>query len=143
MSVGFSGSCLCGAVTYKSSADPQMIANCHCVDCRKSSGTGHCTNLVIPEAAFSISGKTASFDKKTDSGNMVTRHFCPNCGSPAYTVNSSMARMVFPLASLLDDRSEMVVGLTVYASRATSWDPIADGIPSFEEMPPAENMPEV
>ena len=27
----------------QSSIDPQFVGHCHCVDCRKSSGTGHCT----------------------------------------------------------------------------------------------------
>ena len=35
------GSCLCGAVHYTISGDPMMAGHCHCIDCRKSAGTGH------------------------------------------------------------------------------------------------------
>ncbi|KAB7615488.1 GFA family protein [Amylibacter sp. SFDW26] len=143
MSVGFKGSCLCGAVTYKSSADPVAIVSCHCADCRKSSGTGHCTHMGIPEAAFTILGDVSYFDKGTDSGNMVRRHFCPTCGSPIYSTNSSMKDMVFPRASILDDRPEMTVSMAVYASRATAWDPVIEGVPTFAEMPPQSDMPEM
>lgn len=53
---GFTGSCLCGAVAYDSKADPQVVAHCHCVDCRKSSGTGHGTHIVIPSDGFTVTG---------------------------------------------------------------------------------------
>ena len=77
---GFKGGCLCGSVRYESSTDPMMAAHCHCVDCRKSSGTGHCTHLVVPKEAFSISGAVKFYDRPADSGNMVSRGFCPSCG---------------------------------------------------------------
>lgn len=143
MSVGFSGSCLCGAVHYKSTEDTVVVCNCHCSDCRKSSGTGHCTHLAVPEAALTITGDVSYFDKKTDAGNMVRRHFCPTCGSPIYSTNSSMSGIIFPRASLLDDCSELTVNLTVYSSKATAWDTVIEGIPKFELMPPAQDMPEM
>ncbi len=57
MGDGFEGGCLRGAVRYRSAADAQIVAHCYCVDCRKSSGTGHCTHLVVPEDAFTVSGE--------------------------------------------------------------------------------------
>ena len=50
------GGCLCGAVRYECSAEPKIIAHCHCIDCRKSSGTGHCTHIAMDENAFVVSG---------------------------------------------------------------------------------------
>ena len=41
MSVPFEGGCLCGAVRYTCNAEPVFAGHCHCVDCRRSSGTGH------------------------------------------------------------------------------------------------------
>ena len=34
---------------------------------------------------------------------MVSRGFCPNCGAPIYSANSSWRGMVFIRASSLDD----------------------------------------
>ncbi len=135
MSQGFTGGCLCGAVRYQSTADPQVVAHCHCVDCRKSSGTGHCTHLVIPEDAFTVSGEVKFYDRPADSGNMVSRGFCPTCGSPIYSKNSGMPGMVFPRASGLDDPDVITPQMVVYTSRAPAWDNIDPALPSFPEMP--------
>jgi hypothetical protein len=135
MSQGFSGGCLCGAVRYQSATDPQIVANCHCVDCRKSSGTGHCTHIVVPQDAFVVTGEVKFYDHPADSGNLVSRGFCPNCGSPIYSKNAGMPGIVFPRASTLDDPEMAKPQMIVYASRAPSWDYLDPALPAFPAMP--------
>jgi hypothetical protein len=135
MSQGFTGSCLCGAVTYESTSDPQLVAHCHCVDCRKSSGTGHGTHIVLPAGAFSVTGDVKFYDRPADSGNIVSRGFCPNCGSAIYSKNSAMDGMVFPRASSLDDPDAVTPAMVVYASRAANWDLVDPALPSFDTVP--------
>jgi hypothetical protein len=135
MSQGFSGGCLCGAVRYQSAVGPQVVGHCHCVDCRKSSGTGHCTHVVIPEDAFTVSGEVKFYDRPADSGNIVSRGFCPTCGSAVYSTNSGMPDMVFPRASSLDDPEIAKPQMVVYASRASSWDHVDPELPAFPTMP--------
>ena len=132
---GFTGGCLCGAVRFESTVSPQVVGHCHCVDCRKSSGTGHCTHIAIPEDAFTVSGEVRFYDRPADSGNMVSRGFCPACGSPIYSTNSGFPGMVFPRASSLDDPDVVTPQLVVYASRAPAWDHVDPTLPSFAEMP--------
>lgn len=139
MSEGLSGSCLCGAVNWTSTAEPMLVGHCHCVDCRKSSGTGHCTHLVIPADAFTVSGEVRIYDRPADSGNMVSRGFCPTCGSAVYSTNSGREGMVFPRASSLDDPDAVTPQMIVYSSRAASWDHMDPDLPAFAEMP--EEMP--
>src|SRR5687768_7236625 len=62
MTPKFKGGCLCGAVRYESHADPMMAGHCHCADCRKSSGTGHCSHLVVPKASVAVTGKLTAYD---------------------------------------------------------------------------------
>ena len=93
---GFTGGCLCGSVRFKSAVNPQLVGHCHCLDCRKSSGTGHCTNIMIPEDAFTLSGDVKFYDRPADSGNIVSRGFCPNCGSAIYSKNSGTPGVVYP-----------------------------------------------
>jgi hypothetical protein len=112
-----------------------MAAHCHCVDCGKSSGTGHCTHLVVPKEAFSVSGAVKFYDRPADSGNMVSGGFCPSCGSAIYSTNSGMPDMVFPRAASLDDPEAAKPQMVVYASRAASWDYVDPKLPAFSEMP--------
>lgn len=135
MPQGFSGGCLCGAVRFQSSADPQLVGHCHCVDCRKSSGTGHCTHVVIAEEAFTLTGDVKFYDRPGDSGNIVSRGFCSNCGSPIYSRNSAMPGIVFARASILDDPEIAKPQMVVYASRAASWDHMDPALPAFPIFP--------
>lgn len=135
MATGFSGRCLCGVVSYQSAADPVVAGHCHCVDCRKSSGTGHCSHIGVPREAVTVNGSLTAYDRPADSGNIVTRAFCSDCGAPVYSTNSSMPEMIFMRASSLDDPEVFKPQLVVYNSRAPSWDHMNPALPSFAEMP--------
>jgi hypothetical protein len=135
MSGGFTGGCLCGAVTYESTNDPMLAGHCHCTDCRRSSGTGHGTNIVVPEDGFTVTGEVTFYDRPADSGNIVSRGFCPNCGSALYSKNDGVPGVVFPRASSLDDPGVAKPAIVVYASRAVAWDPVDPALPAFDEMP--------
>jgi hypothetical protein len=112
-----------------------MAFHCHCCDCRKASATGHTTIVIVPESEFSVTGDVRFYDRPADSGNMVSRGFCPNCGSAIYARNSGAPGTVGLRASSLDDPEIVKPGMVVYTSRALSWDPVAPGLRSFAEMP--------
>lgn len=131
----FSGGCLCGAVRYESEPDAMVAGHCHCLDCRKSSGTGHCSHLGLPDAGFKLTGELRFFDAPADSGNVVSRGFCPTCGSPVYSTNSAMKGVLFLRASSLDDPEVFTPQMVVYTKRAPSWDKIPGSLPSFDGMP--------
>ena len=137
---GFEGGCLCGAVRYKG-PEAGGGGHCHCVDCRKSSGTGFCSHMMVPEAGFAVTGEVRFFDKPADSGNVVSRGFCPTCGSAVYSTNSGMPGMVFVRASGLDDPEVFRPQMVVYTDRAVSWSRIDPGLPSFSAMPDPASMP--
>jgi hypothetical protein len=137
----FSGACLCGAVRYESSSKPVVAGQCYCEDCRRSSGTAHSSVLGVPEEAFRITGETRAFSKEADSGNTVTRNFCPNCGSFMHATNTGFPGMIFLKAGTLDDPEIFNPQMVVYASRAPSWDKPDGSLPAFPEMPPKGDRP--
>lgn len=136
MEADFEGGCLCGAVRYVCTGKPMMAGHCHCEDCRRSSGTGHCSHLGVPEASVLLSGETKGYAREADSGNVVTRHFCPVCGAAVFSTNASMPGLVFLRASSLDDLEVFKPQMHVYTARAASWDHRTDGLPAFDTMPP-------
>lgn len=138
MTSEFQGGCLCGAVRYESKAGPAMAGHCQCHDCRKSSGSGHCSHLAVPKDAVSITGAVTIYDRPADSGNMVSRAFCPNCGAPIYSINSAIPDLIFIRASTLDDLEVFRPQVVVYASRAASWDYVDPELPTFATMPPMQ-----
>jgi len=138
--VRYPGGCLCGAVRYQGKGYRVIAGHCHCVDCRKASGTGHGSDMGMMADAISVTGDVKFFNSPADSGNEVSSGFCPNCGSTVYSKNSGMPGMVFLRASSLDDPEVFQPMFAVYASRAASWDKPAADLPAFDEMPPPEAM---
>jgi len=139
------GGCLCGAVRYQVVGEPMMVGNCYCTDCRRASGTSHATHVVFPETAVTVTGEVSAYASPADSGNLVTRTFCPTCGCAIHSTNAAMPGMIFIRASSLDDPDSIEPQMTVYASRAPKWAAIDHGKPVFAVMPeggPQSVMPE-
>ena len=138
MAQTLTGGCLCGAVRYKVSGDQIFSGRCYCNDCRKTSGTGHNAVFAVAEQAVSITGKLTNYTKPGGSGQPFTRRFCPVCGSRIAGVGPALPGMVLITASTLDDPEKFVSQMSVFASRAPSWDRPPPGTPSFPEMPPPQ-----
>lgn len=136
-----SGTCLCGGAHIHAEGDIVAAADCYCEHCRKSSGTSHCTHVALPDTAFTVEGNVSSFAHPAESGNIVTRSFCPQCGSALYSTNSAMPGMVFLRASCLDDLEAVAPNISVYTSRAPSWARLIPNAPQFETMPPQGDNP--
>jgi hypothetical protein len=71
----FTGSCLCGGVHIVASGAPYRVGLCHCLDCRKHSGSLFHASAIFPENAVAIEGETREYGG---------RHFCPRCGSSVF-----------------------------------------------------------
>ena len=137
----FSGGCLCGDIRYEGDEESGG-GHCQCRDCRLTSGTGHCSHMIVPERAFRVSGDVRFYSSPADSGNIVNRGFCPNCGSPIYSTNEGMPGVVFVRASSLDDPEVFKPRMVVYTDRAAGWDHVDPALPAFAAMPAREDMPE-
>jgi len=99
--------------------------------------------MIVAEVSFSLAGEVRYYDSPADSGNMVSRGFCPTCGSPVHSRNSGMPGMVFVRASSLNEAEVFEPMMTVYTSRAPHWDRPLDSVPGFPEMPPPSDMPDL
>lgn len=129
------GRCLCGAVKYKVNADPMVVANCHCTDCRRSTGAAYATLLFVKESDIEITGQTKSFEHLSDRGSKMTKHFCPECGSPMFTLNAAREGMVGFRVGSLEDASAIKPMRNVYMSSRIPSTPVDPELPASEKMP--------
>ena len=130
------GRCLCGAVSYTINAAPLAMGQCHCKDCQQSSGTGHMSLAFFKKADVEVTGTTASYGAKADSGNINTRHFCPKCGSRIYGENSARTHMMGISVGTVDDSSWFKTERVVYVKDKPTWDATPTDVPNFDMMPP-------
>lgn len=121
----FRGSCLCGAVTFEGAATPSFVSHCCCIDCRKSSGTGHSTDFGVTDDDIRIQGTLSTFSNEADSGNTITRHFCTQCGSKIATSNSTYPNELAINIAALDKPDTFAPNKVYYASSRIPWDAIS------------------
>ena len=72
------GGCLCGAVTYESTAPPVDAGLCHCRMCQKSTGSAFMAIAGYARDSFRI---TNGDPKIYQSSSIKEKGFCSNCGS--------------------------------------------------------------
>lgn len=130
------GGCLCGAVRFEVSGVPIRMAQCHCRDCQRASGTGHMSNAIFKAADVEIAGTTASYASTSDSGNVLTRHFCPTCGGRVFLTSQVRPGMVVMAAGAFDDMSWFEPEIVLFTKRRPDWDMTTDKVPNFEAGPP-------
>ena len=128
--------CACGAVQFEFDTDPDFIAICHCLDCKKASGGEAATWFAVPESDFSLTqGEPKGQHYIADSGKGLDRMFCPTCAARLYTANlESFPATVFVQLSSLDDPSFITPKLEMFTKRRLSWAVPLD-LPQFEAMP--------
>src|ERR1700712_3428247 len=70
------GGCLCGAVRYRSEAEPAMQVVCHCKTCQKNSGSAFSMNVAVPQDSLTVEGGTlrSYIDHSGASGQPFYRH---------------------------------------------------------------------
>ncbi|MCW8931217.1 MAG: GFA family protein [Gammaproteobacteria bacterium] len=131
------GQCLCGQVKFTVSSSPVRMGQCHCDDCQKSIGTGHASNAFFKKDDVKIEGKLSQYGSTTDTGSVITRSFCPICGSRLFGESNVINNVLSISAGVLDDNSWFKADAIVYNKRKPQWDFMDETIPTFEEMPPA------
>lgn len=116
------GSCLCGEITYSADTDPLFMVTCSCKSCQRACGSSFTTNVLIQSDSFKVdSGECATYSRTADSGNTITRHFCPNCGSNIYGTNAARKDRMVIRTGTLDDTSWVKPGLGIWRNAAMEW----------------------
>jgi len=97
-------SCRCGQLRATVTGEPVRVSACHCLNCKKRSGSAFAVQARWPADQVSITGQSKSFVMVADSGNSATFHFCPECGSDVhYEINGKFDGLVaIPLGAFAD-----------------------------------------
>lgn len=130
------GGCNCGGVRYQIEGKPVVVAQCHCKNCQRHSGSAFSVNLMVKSDGVTTKGELTTYeDHDTRSGNPVYRRFCGTCGSPIFSELADSQGMVIVKAGTLDDPTGMVPGVSVWTSTKWPWVTLPEGQHSFPENP--------
>jgi len=136
MSVKISGSCLCGEVEYDVSGEPMRFYHCHCERCRKATGTGHASNLLMTPVTSITWTKGESFlgSYKVPEAERFYNCFCTKCGSPMPRIVPELDAVLIPAGSLDSEPPIPPQGRIFWDSRV-DWSCESGELPTYAEYP--------
>ena len=119
---GRTASCRCGQLRATVTGDPVRVSACHCLNCKKRSGSAFAVQARWPSAQVQIEGTSKTFVKVADSGNRATFHFCPDCGSDVYyAIDGKFDDLVAIPLGAFDDPYFATPGFSVWEKRKHDW----------------------
>ena len=115
-------SCRCGKLTATVTGEPIRVSVCHCLNCKKRSGSAFAVQARWPADQVAIEGQSRTFVMVADSGNSATFHFCPECGSDVYYENNGKfdGQVAIPLGAF-DDPYFASPRFSVWEERKHDW----------------------
>ncbi|KAG9245510.1 glutathione-dependent formaldehyde-activating enzyme [Calycina marina] len=121
------GSCLCGNAKYTVTGAALIQVLCHCLSCKKASGSVFGANGMYKKTQINLQpGSEKSInvfeDKTPESGAIVSRSFCGNCGSPLFLASSKHPENVTVTSGTMDLEDGMwKPKMEFYCKRKPSW----------------------
>src|SRR5262249_45169548 len=67
-----------------SPAEPSRISMCHCLECQRRTGAAISNQARFRREQVTFAGNSTAWMRTAKSGNALTFHFCPTCGSTVY-----------------------------------------------------------
>lgn len=115
-------SCRCGQLRATVTGDPVRVSVCHCLACKKRSGSAFAVQARWPADQVTIEGRSKSHETVADSGNSATYYFCPDCGSNVYYRNHGKfeGQVAIPVGAF-DDPFFLTPAFSVWEKRKNDW----------------------
>ena len=130
------GGCLCGALRYEIDAAPITTRVCWCRLCQRIGAGGATVNVCFPSSAVRIHGEPRDYVSVADSGNVMHRRFCPQCGVHLFSGAESRPHLIFVRAGTLDDPEIARPTATIWVAQAPSWAALDPHLPQIPGQPP-------
>jgi hypothetical protein len=125
-----SGTCFCGAVAYTVPDEFLYAANCHCSNCRRTTGSAFKPFAGIEREKLVLSkGRSDLMIFGEDDGNDT---HCKLCGSLVYSVVRDGAYVHVAMGTLVDAPT-IRPNKHIFVGSKAPWFAITDNLPQFDE----------
>jgi hypothetical protein len=116
------GGCLCGSIRYEVVGEPLRVGICHCMDCRKDSGSVFTVFAIWPRDHFRYSGEPLVYEG---------RGFCGKCGSRLFNVSETEAEI--HIGSLDVAPTDLEPQYELWVKRREPWLAALPGLSQYDE----------
>jgi hypothetical protein len=124
------GKCLCGSVRYVVTDEFVYAANCHCSNCRRSTGSAFKPFAGIERAKLKLTGGARDLMIFGDESANHDTH-CSRCGSLLYSVVRDGAFAHVTMGTLVDAPTIRPT-MHIFVGSKAPWFTITDDLPQFE-----------
>ncbi len=114
------GSCLCGAVSFEVENSFEHFQLCHCVQCRKTTGSAHASNLFTHPGAISWQSGEELIVRFDLEGRRISNAFCSCCGSRLPFLSRSGDILLVP-AGCLNGEPSVVPQANIFWPERAQW----------------------
>ncbi len=95
--------CECGALKATAQGAPARVSVCHCLDCKRRTGSAFAYKATYPAEQVRTQGEAKIFERSSGEGFWVRRSFCPNCGSTVwYEIERRPGMITIPVGAFAD-----------------------------------------
>jgi hypothetical protein len=129
------GGCVCGAVRYRVRGTPAIASVCHCVFCRRRSGSAFAvvTYFDAKDVEF-LQGELAEYEHRSDeSGRWLRMNFCPKCGTTVSHTVEARPGMRGIAGGTLDDPDWFAIERHIWTRSKRPWVAIPAGVTTYPQ----------
>ena len=129
------GGCQCGAIRYRITGDPVVVAVCHCRMCRRANAAPAVAWALFAESQVAFTrGAPATYESSPEAG----RGFCRGCGTQISFTASYLPGLIDITVGSLDHPEAVQPLLHYWDCERLPWVRFADDLPRYAEFPPFE-----
>lgn len=136
MTAPYTARCSCGVVRATITGEPMAVRLCWCRQCQQIAAGGASTNAIFRMADMEIAGDLGTHAYRAASGNVLTQHFCPSCGTPIYGQSSARTHLASMRLGFLDVGHGLKPDASIWTDDAPDWAVIDPALPRFDQQAP-------
>ncbi len=125
------GGCLCGGTRYVLEEAPLGVVDCHCLDCRRSSGAAYVTWGMVQRKNFRL--LSGSLRKVAHAGRV--RGFASCCGTPILFEDAPESPRVDVAIATLDDPRLFPPSRVIFVEDKLPWVMLDQSVPASLTVP--------
>ena len=129
MTKTLAGKCFCGAVQYAVADEFRYAMNCHCSNCRRTTGSAFKPFAGIEREKFAVTGGKDGL--LIYGGDKAHDAHCRKCGSLVYSVVRDGAWVHVTMGTLVDDPA-IRPSRHIFVGSKAPWFTITDDLPQHE-----------
>jgi hypothetical protein len=125
------GRCLCGAVSFRLTADFIACGYCHCKGCQRRSGAAFTVGALIPAEGFELLAGADKVRAWQPPGG-PPKSFCVECGGPLCSRDPDSSPVLGIRLGTLEGDPGIRPEWHQWVASAPAWDPLPDdGLPRY------------